>query len=157
MKRFLIRQLDVKKDEEILNSIVKYEDEVFGEAAIGMWNIKPMAKYGKIYALLFDENGKEDVVSVVEVLRSFDQEKAYLYGVFTVDKYGKQGYAKTLLEHVIEFLKELGISNIELTVEISNENANNLYKKLGFKIIEEIENEYGDGKPRYLMRYIYNK
>ena len=56
MKRFLIRQLDVKKDEEILNSIVKYEDEVFGEAAIGMWNIKPMAKYGKIYALLLYSN-----------------------------------------------------------------------------------------------------
>ena len=84
MKRFLIRQLDVKKDEEILNSIVKYEDEVFGEAAIGMWNIKPMAKYGKIYALLFDKNGKEDVVSVVEVLRSFDQlcRKKHIYTEF---------------------------------------------------------------------------
>ena len=157
IKRFLIRALDIKKDIEILNSIVKYEDEVFGDGSVGLWNIKPIAKYGKIYSLLYEQGGVEEIVSVVEIIRSFEPERAYIYGVFTVNKYGKQGHAKILLEHVLEFMKEMGITIVELTVQISNENAVRLYKKLGFEIIELLEDEYGDGNPRYLMRCIINK
>ena len=157
MKRFLIRALDAEKDEKILESIVRYEDEIFGEGSIRAWTIQPFARYGRICALLLEEDGRGTRVSVVGVIRSFELEKAYIYGVFTVNKYGRQGYARTLLEHVLESLKDIGITLIELTVKVENKNADSLYRKLGFETAEILKDEYGDGYPRYLMRYTVRK
>ena len=39
------------EDKQIIEEIVKYEEEVFGEGAIGIWNIKPFIKY---FFLIFD-------------------------------------------------------------------------------------------------------
>ena len=48
-------------------------------------------------------------MSVIEVLSSFDRELAYVYGVSTVPKFERNGYARILLKYVLKFLKELGI------------------------------------------------
>lgn len=84
-----IRLLDPIKDEEILFNIVKLEDVVFKGASIGNYNIKPMAKYGRVYAIL-----RHDIVSVIEVMKSFEEDKAYIYGLFTNPVYQnkKMGY-----------------------------------------------------------------
>jgi len=52
---------------------------------------------------------------------------------------------------VLENLEKLEIKNIELTVEVDNERAQRLYRKLGFEVVEELENEYRDNSRRYLM------
>ena len=83
-----IKELDSKKDSDLLFEIVKYEDEIFGEASVGNWNIKPFAKYGKVFVILTEKN---EIISVIEVLSSFDREKAYLYGVSTSKKFQKKG------------------------------------------------------------------
>ena len=63
-KNYKIRILDAKKDSELLFKIVKHENEVFGEATVGNWNIKPFTKYGKVFAMLSnDEN--EVLMSVI--------------------------------------------------------------------------------------------
>lgn len=153
-KNYKIKILDAKKDSDLLFKIVEHENEVFGEATVGNWNIKPFTKYGKVFAMLSDdENTKDELISVIEVLSSFDREVAYVYGVSTVPKFQKNGYAKTLLQFVMKTLKEMGIKKIELTVDIDNFIAKRIYEKLGFKIIDNLDNEYGDNIGRYLMRY----
>ena len=153
-KNYKIKILDAKKDSDLLFKIVEHENEVFGEATVGNWNIKPFTKYGKVFAMLSDdENTKDELISVIEVLSSFDREVAYVYGVSTVPKFQKNGYAKTLLQFVMKTLKEMGIKKIELTVDIDNFIAKGIYEKLGFKIIDNLDNEYGDNIGRYLMRY----
>ena len=52
---------------------------------------------------------------------------------------------------MLENLEKLEIKNIELTVEVDNERAQRLYRKLGFEVVEELENEYRDNSRRYLM------
>ena len=152
-KDYKIRVLDAKKDSELLFKIVKHENEVFGEATVGNWNIKPFTKYGKVFAMLSnDEN--EELMSVIEVLSSFDREVAYVYGVSTVPKFERNGYARKLLQYVMETLKEMGIKRIELTVDMDNFTAKKIYEELGFKIVETLDNEYGDNIERYLMRYL---
>ena len=149
---------------------------------MGKWNIKPFAKYGKVFAVL--KKGKnnytgencgenrddrkldglegdnvkeefisEELISVIEVLRGFDMSTAYLYGVSTVTEYERQGHAGKLLAYVMNYLMKHDISKVELTVGIDNEAAKNLYKKAGFVIAEKLENEYGENIDRYLMRY----
>ena len=153
-KNYKIRVLDAKKDSELLFKIVKHENEVFGEATVGNWNIKPFTKYGKVFAMLSDdENTKDELMSVIEVLSSFDREVAYVYGVSTVPKFQKHGYARILLQFVMETLKEMKIKKIELTVDMDNFIAKRIYEKLGFEIVGNLDNEYGDNIERYLMRY----
>ena len=144
-----IKELDSKKDSDLLFEIVKYEDEIFREASVGNWNIKPFAKYGKVFAILTEKN---EIVSVIEVLSSFDREKAYLYGVSTSKKFQKKGYGKKLLDYVLKYLIKIGIKTVELTADEDNIIAQNLYSQFGFEIVENLSNEYGDNVPRYLMR-----
>lgn len=151
-KNYKIRILDAKKDSDLLFKIVEHENEVFGEATVGNWNIKPFAKYGKVFVMLSDD--EDELMSVIEVLSSFDRESAYVYGVSTVPKFQKNGYAKILLQFVMETLKEMGIKKIELTVDMDNFTAKRIYEKLGFEIADNLDNEYGDNVERYLMRYL---
>ena len=151
-KNYKIRILDAKKDSDLLFKIVEHENEVFGEATVGNWNIKPFAKYGKVFVMLSDD--EDELMSVIEVLSSFDRESAYVYGVSTVPKFQKNGYAKILLQFVMKTLKEMGIKKIELTVDMGNFTAKRIYEKLGFEIADNLDNEYGDNVERYLMRYL---
>ena len=173
---FYIRELNHSKDQKLFDEIVEHEDKVFGDGSVGKWNIKPFAKYGKVFAVLKktgrccngesceeDKSGRnlskqgdtstEELVSVIEVLRGFDMRTAYLYGVSTVPEYERQGHAGKLLAYVMDYLIRHDISTVELTVGIDNEAAKNLYKKAGFVIAEKLENEYGENIDRYLMRY----
>ena len=151
-KNYKIKILDAKKDSDLLFKIVEHENEVFGEATVGNWNIKPFAKYGKVFVMLSDD--EDELMSVIEVLSSFDRESAYVYGVSTVPKFQKNGYAKILLQFVMKTLKEMGIKKIELTVDMDNFTAKRIYEKLGFEIADNLDNEYGDNVERYLMRYL---
>ena len=151
-KNYKIRILDAKKDSNLLFKIVEHENEVFGEATVGNWNIKPFAKYGKVFVMLSDD--EDELMSVIEVLSSFDRESAYVYGVSTVPKFQKNGYAKILLQFVMKTLEEMGIKKIELTVDMDNFTAKRIYEKLGFEIADNLDNEYGDNVERYLMRYL---
>ena len=152
-KNYKIRILDAKKDSDLLFKIVEHENEVFGEATVGNWNIKPFTKYGKVFAMLSNDE-KEELMSVIEVLSSFNREMAYVYGVSTVPKFERNGYARILLQYVMETLKEMGIKKIELTVDMDNFTAKRIYEGLGFEIVGTLDNEYGDNVERYLMRYL---
>ena len=143
---FEIKKLDPILDEDILYKIVEMENLLFGDASIGNYNIKPMAKYGKVYVIL---NGA-DIVSVIEVMSSFNRELAYIYGVCTNAPYQNKGMANKLLFYVLEDLKNYGIKKVQLTVGINNIIAQKLYSKFNFKIKEKLKNEYRDGEERYL-------
>lgn len=143
-----IRILDPKLDEDILYNIVKLEDDIFKGASIGNYNIKPFSKYGKVYVIL---EGKE-IISVAEIMSSFNREIAYIYGFLTNTKYQNMGYGHKLLRFVIEDLKKENIKNIELTASVLNYKAIKLYEDFGFKIKEILEDEYKDGERRYLYQ-----
>ena len=154
-KNYKIKILDSKKDSDLLFKVVEHENEVFGDATVGNWNIKPFAKYGRVFAMISDDKN-EELMSVIETLSSFDREIAYIYGVSTVPKFENNGYAKILLQYVIDDLKKMGIKKFELTVEVNNVIAQKVYKKIGFEIVEKLKNEYGDNAERYLMSYLVN-
>ena len=50
-------------------------------------------------------------------------------------KYRHQGIGQKLLNELINLSKQTNLNVINLEVNYKNENAINLYKKLGFKII----------------------
>jgi ribosomal protein S18 acetylase RimI-like enzyme len=62
--------------------------------------------------------------------------------VATLPQYRKKGIAETLLEHVLLEGKERGYHVAQINMYIGNEPALNLYKKMGFEVIEEKREEY---------------
>lgn len=141
-----IKRLDAKADRKLLEKIYLYEEEIFGKAGVGQYNISPFTKYGRTYAIYNDR----DIISVIEVLQC--NMLSYIYGVSTNKSYQNMGYAKKLLTFVINDLKISNFEFIELTVTCTNEKAIKLYQSFDFKIKELLENEYFDNEKRYLMR-----
>lgn len=142
-----IIEINSDSDKKLMDQIVNYEKNVFGEGSIGKWNISPFAKYGKIFVLM----NNDDIVSVAEVLNSFDDVTAYIYGFFTVEKYRGMGKGSKLLSYVSDYLEKKGKRKVELTVQVNNENAIKLYKKHKFMVEKILPDEYGDGNERFLM------
>lgn len=71
---------------------------------------------------------------------------------FAVKKeFRKKGIGSQLLNKAIERLKTKGKKNILLEVRVSNVQAQNLYKKFGFKIKNVVHKYYNDGEDAYLM------
>ena len=62
--------------------------------------------------------------------------------VATLPQYRKRGIAETLLEHILHEGKERGYRVSQINMYIGNEPALNLYKKMGFEVIEEKREEY---------------
>ena len=139
------------EDKQIIEEIVKYEEEVFGEGAIEKWNIKPFIKYGKVYVLSSIE-GEKELVSVIEIIKDFKKPKVYIYGFFTKEKFRNKGYGNIFLKSIIKELHDThGINEIELTVSPENKRAISLYEKNGFQKEILLKDEYGEGENRYLM------
>ncbi len=63
-----------------------------------------------------------------------DNKKGYLIdGLYILENYRGQGYAKSLLKYALNLLENKSLDFIDINVLGANEKARNLYKLLGFK------------------------
>ena len=67
------------------------------------------------------------------------------------DEYKKQGYASKLMDYMLNDLKDNNVLSITLEVNVNNEKAINLYKKMGFNVINKRLNYYPNGEDGFLM------
>lgn len=136
------------ENRDLIKKIYKNEIESFGVmGGADMWMIMSFIRYGKLYVLLKDD----ELLAVAQFQKIMKENGVFLYGFSTVEKHRNKGYAKYLLKETEKRLKEINIESIYLTVDPNNEIAVNMYKKLGYKILEFQEDEYGEGIHRYLM------
>lgn len=103
------------------------------------------------YFVLYNE--ESNIVSVCRVIEKDHQ--FYLEGLETHRDYYRKGYASTLVNEVILYLKEIDISNIRSIVSTNNLRSIQFHKSLGFAIYDENENKVRFqfdimGRPRYL-------
>ena len=136
-----------KNDKKYIEEIIELEKKVFGEnGAIDIWNLKPYVKYGRVFVYL----ERDKVVAVAEIMKTWQEDKVYLYG-FCVDvDYRGQGIGNKFMLDIFQYLKVENIKLVELTVAPENVEAIKLYEKIGFERKEFLENEYGEDKNRYL-------
>ena len=115
---------------------------------IDLWIIKALIRYGLVFVI--KENDK--IVCIVEYMQVFNKKSLFLYGISTLKKYRHKGYANYILNETEKILRDLSYEEIELTVAPENEIAINLYKKHGYVQEKLLEDEYGKGIHRYVMR-----
>lgn len=84
-------------------------------------------------------------------------DEAQINTIVTDPNYRNTGVGTTLLNHVINYCKDLNVSSISLEVRQSNEIAKKLYMNKGFFIEGERKNYYSNnGETALLMRVNLN-
>ena len=104
--------------------------------------------YPRMQYFVAELDGK--VVGYIAIM-SLSREEAKIISFAVRKKFRGKGIGKKLLKAAIERCKERGKKKILLEVRVSNFVAQNLYKKMGFKIIDIIPNYYTNGEDAYLM------
>lgn len=95
-------------------------------------------------------------VGMMTLVRSRDKkDKALIINVYISKQYRGQGFGKKMLEEIISKLKKAkDIKEIELTVNVSQVAAYNLYKILGFEVTQVLKDNIeckGELFDEYLM------
>ena len=102
--------------------------------------------------MVFVIKENDEIVCIVEYMQVFNKKSLFLYGISTLKKYRHKGYANCILDETEKILRNLSYEEIELTVAPENEIAINLYKKHEYIQEKLLEDEYGKGIHRYVMR-----
>jgi ribosomal-protein-alanine N-acetyltransferase len=81
-------------------------------------------------------------------------DKMHIVNIAVHPSYRKMGIGTYFMNFIIDYAKKEHVKEIYLEVRKSNIIAQNLYKKFGFQIIEELKRYYQDGENGYRMAKI---
>ena len=76
---------------------------------------------------------------------------AHLTTIGVAPEHRRRRIAERLLEHMDNALRKREITTIMLEVRVSNIPAQNLYRRVGYAVVQRIENYYSNGEDCFLM------
>lgn len=88
------------------------------------------------YFILYEDEIIVCVCRVVEIDKMF-----YLEGLETHRNYLRKRYATILINHVIDYLKELDVIKLRSNVSMYNEKSILFHKSIGFKLYDQVDNK----------------
>lgn len=91
-----------------------------------------------------------EMVGFVFVLVNEDG-SAHLTTIGVAPEHRRRNLAKQLLLHVEAALRTRGIFTIVLEVRVSNVSAQELYRDVGYSVVQRLEKYYNNGEDCYLM------
>ena len=138
----VIREYNVKDFKDIM----EIDKEAFSPRN-PVYDVYIYVTYGSDL-LVADIGGK--VVGYIAVM-DMDRETSKIVSLAVKKEFRRRGIGTKLLSTAIERCRERGKKRVMLEVRVSNYPAQNLYKKIGFKIVDVIPNYYQDGEDAYLM------
>lgn len=133
--------------EPLIGELTQIEAEAFGDGGLNRWTFPVLIRHGAIYVLRCD--GK--ICGIADIIKDWmDPGLAFLVNFVIRKGERNKGLGTIFLEKLIAILKDDGIKRLQLTVDPANKQAIRVYKKLGFKLITELSDEYGPGVDRFL-------
>lgn len=86
-------------------------------------------------------------------LRGFPKfvKKGHVISIAVLKEHRRKGVATMLLKTALEEFTKKGCEVSFLEVRVSNEPAINLYKKMGYEIVDRITGYYSDGEDAFVM------
>lgn len=153
LKVYLVQDYDLR----LLNRVVNFGSNIFGDLGMDEWGLVPQIRHGNVF--LLKEDSKKYIVGLAILMRDWeDLEKAYLFDYAIAEDHQGQSIGTQFLKAIIENLADQGFSKMSLTVDVNNEPAIRLYQdKIGFEIKHHSKDEYGEGHDRYIMELDINK
>lgn len=149
----LVRVLQ-EHDLEVIKKVVEIEAEAFGSGGMNEWHLVPFIRHGCVFILLMDN----DIVGSAQYMLDWHQpKKAYMYGISILAKSRGKGLGTVLLQESFRQLADMGIEQVELTVDPRNTSAVKVYQeKMGFAVAGFRHDEYGEGEDRIVMDLAIN-
>lgn len=139
-----------------LKKIKEIESMVFGKNAFSEKLIKKLIKENLFFLKLEKSSIKKHLIGFIIVIMD-QNDCANIINVLINPKYQNKGYGSFLLNQTILKIKEFEkVKKIILNVNINNSSAIKLYEKIGFRIIQKINNYYQLRDSAYLMELKFN-
>lgn len=85
------------------------------------------------------------------VTMDIDKSTGKIVSIAVRKEFRGHGIGEALLKEAIRRLKARGKTKVALEVRVSNKPAQELYRKIGFKIVDTIPGYYSDGEDAYYM------
>lgn len=132
-----------------LETIYKIEENVFSPMNYPLFVIRQYFDLFSDYFLVAENEEKEIAGYVLGGINP-KEKVGWILALATEKRFRKQGIGLKLVSAVIKKINELDISSIILTTEPDSP-AVDFYKRIGFEIIKNDSNYYGDNSQRVLM------
>lgn len=93
---------------------------------------------------------KDELVGFAFVMVN-ENNAAHLTTIGVAPEHRGRGLAKRMLLHIENSLRAKEVGTIMLEVRVANEAAQNLYRKLGYTVVQRIAKYYNNGEDCFLM------
>lgn len=134
-------------DARLIDELTLIEAEAFNEGGLDHWTFPVLIRHGAVYMLECDGN----ICGVADIIRDWlDPELAFIVNFVVRREYRGRGLGFKFLSDLIKRLRDDDVKRIQLTVSPDNSRAIGLYRKVGFKQISELPDEYGPAVDRLL-------
>jgi ribosomal-protein-alanine acetyltransferase len=142
----IIRKASLKDFNEIYNiEIVSFKEESFSRSLI-----KELLLNFPDFFLVAEFEGK--VVGYISAV--LEKDCCHIYSLAVLPDFRGKGIGSSLLNELLNKLKEINIKKVFLEVKTNNMVAIKLYEKFNFKIKEVKRKYYPDGSDAYVMELI---
>lgn len=146
--RFKVLGKDSKYEECI--AILSMMKMCFKESSHDIYFFRLIADYGKIFVTFHEDTP----ICVIETLKNWDDpSEAQIISVATHPNFQNQGISFFTANKMIYWLASHGINSIEVKIPPAHTAMLRLFKeRLGFNVIDEIEEYYGPNQNRLCLR-----
>ncbi|MFQ5883463.1 MAG: ribosomal protein S18-alanine N-acetyltransferase [Thermoplasmata archaeon] len=97
--------------------------------------------------LSFRENG-----AVGSVMLSMRSRRGKVVSIGVMPEWRERGIGKELMHHAEKWFNNIGVKEVELEVNVSNQEAANMYSSLGYRTVRILKKYYHGKEDAYLMR-----
>ena len=80
-----------------------------------------------------------------------ENNSAHLTTIGVAPEHRRRGLAESLLRHIEDGLRTRDIGTVMLEVRVGNVTAQNLYRRLGYMVVQRISKYYNNGEDCFLM------
>lgn len=91
-----------------------------------------------------------EMVAFVFLMMASDG-SAHVTTIGVAPEHRRRGLGGKMLEHAERALRMRGVSTLMLEVRVSNEGAQNLYRRHGYLTVQRLESYYNNGEDGFLM------
>lgn len=122
------------------NLIGQEQSEYMADLFLSQTAINQLIKSGAIFRMIYKDSIP---VGFCEYIKQ--DNRVFLSKLYVKKEYRKLGFGRLLLNDCIAYARSIDIDAIYLTVNKGNINSINVYKHIGFKQIDSVVNDIGNG------------
>lgn len=139
--------LDLLRVED-LDEVEKMEQTLFGSSA---WSRQMLEEelQNNDYSFYFAVREEGQIIGYCGVMILY--ENAEILSIGVLQPYQRHGYAKMMMQAMINLAVKLGAQSMSLEVRLSNHAAQMLYQQFGFEKVAIRSRYYADGEDAILM------